>query len=346
MKPMSLERASVRGDALRGLVLSEELRGENGRPVFAKGHVIAPDDVSMLLAMPWSQLHVVALDEGEVHEDVAGRRIAEAAAGDGIAVGTMSGGHWALTSTVRGILHVSVDAMRAVNSIDGPCVYSAFHGQVVDAGELVARAKITPFALDESRVAEAEQLARQAGGLARVRPFSAMRIGAVVRETLGERAVSRFRDALGEKVAWLGSQLLEPRSVADDPNAIAAAISDLMAEGAQIITLAGTKAMDLLDPAFAALSTVDATIERHGVPAHPGSLFWLARRGDVPIIGMPTCGLFSQATVFDLVFPRMLAGERIGRRELAELGHGGLLTREMGFRFPPYRRSSDRGQVE
>ena len=346
MKPLLLDRASVRGDALNGLVLSEEMRGENGRPVFSKGHVIARDDVSTILAMPWSRLHVVALDDGEIHEDAAGRRIAESAAGEGIAVGTLSGGHWPLTATVRGILDVSLEALHAVNSIDGPCVYSVFRGQVVDAGELVARAKITPFALDESRVREAESVARRAGGLVRVRRFGAMRIGAVVRESLGDRAMTRFRSALGEKVAWLGSELLEPRFVADDADAIAQAIVGLVDDGAQIIALAGTKAMDLLDPAFAALSRVDAQIERHGVPAHPGSLFWLARRKDVPIIGMPTCGLFSQATVFDLLLPRMLTGERIGREELAELGHGGLLTKEMSFRFPPYRRTSDRGQVE
>jgi hypothetical protein len=346
MKPLLLERASVRGEALNGLVLSEEMRGDDGRPIFAKGHVIAEKDVTTLLGMSWSRLHLVALDDGEIHESVAGQRIAEAAAGEGIAVGKLSGGHWPLTATVRGILDVSLDAMRMVNTIDGPCVYSVFRGQVVDAGELVARAKITPFALDEARVCEAESVAQRAGGLVRVRPFRAMRIGAVVREALGEKGMTRFREALGEKVAWLGSELLEPRFVADDPDAIGRAIVGLIDDGAEIIALAGTKAMDLLDPAFAALNQIDAQIERHGVPAHPGSLFWLARRGDVPIIGMPTCGLFSQATVFDLVLPRMLTGERIGRAELADLGHGGLLTREMAFRFPPYRRSSDRGQVE
>ena len=346
MKALQLDRASVSGETLDGLVLSEEMRGENGRPVFTKGHVIARDDVPTILGMPWSRLHVVALDNGEIHEAAAGRRIADAAAGDGIAVGTLAGGHWPLTATERGILDVELDALRMVNRIDGPCVYSVFRGQVVDRGELVARAKITPFALDESRVREAETIARAVHGLVRVRPFEAMRIGAVVRESLGDRATTRFREALGEKVAWLGSQLLEPRFVADDADAIAAAILGLIDDGAQIIALAGTKAMDLLDPAFAAVSAIGARIERHGVPAHPGSLFWLARHGDVPIIGMPTCGLFSQATVFDLILPRMLTGERIGRDELADLGHGGLLTREMSFRFPPYRRSAERGQVE
>jgi hypothetical protein len=55
--------------------------------------------------------------------------------------------------------------------------------------------------------------------------------------------------------------------------------------------------------------------------------------------------MFSQATLFDLLLPRMLAGETIGPAELAALGHGGLLSREMAFRFPPYRAGQERGAV-
>jgi len=39
-------------------------------------------------------------------------------------------------------------------------------------------------------------------------------------------------------------------------------------------------------------------------------------------------------------------GEVIGNRELAELGHGGLLSREMAYRFPPYRANAARGELE
>jgi len=55
---------------------------------------------------------------------------------------------------------------------------------------------------------------------------------------------------------------------------------------------------------------------------------------------------FSQATTFDLVLPRLLAGEPIGNHELASLGHGGLLSREMAYRFPPYRANAARGELE
>jgi hypothetical protein len=55
--------------------------------------------------------------------------------------------------------------------------------------------------------------------------------------------------------------------------------------------------------------------------------------------------MFSQATTFDLVLPALLAGEPIGNREVAELGHGGLLSRDMAYRFPPYREGVVRGEL-
>ena len=87
-------------------------------------------------------------------------------------------------------------------------------------------------------------------------------------------------------------------------------------------------------------------MERHGAPAQPGSLLWISRWGERQVVGMPACGIFSQATTFDLVLPRILAGEAIGNVEIAALGHGGLLSREMGFRFPRYRPASPRGELD
>jgi hypothetical protein len=75
-------------------------------------------------------------------------------------------------------------------------------------------------------------------------------------------------------------------------------------------------------------------------------LLWLARWDGKTVLGMPTCGMFSQATTFDLILPRLLTGESIGNREMAELGHGGLLSRDMAYRFPPYRASAARGELE
>jgi len=61
---------------------------------------------------------------------------------------------------------------------------------------------------------------------------------------------------------------------------------------------------------------------------------------------MPSCGLFSRATVFDLVLPRLLTGLPVDSAWLATLGAGGLLTRDVAARLPPYRPRQERGAVE
>jgi molybdopterin biosynthesis enzyme len=129
-------------------------------------------------------------------------------------------------------------------------------------------------------------------------------------------------------------------------DAIVAALRSARGTNADVVLVAGTKAMDRLDPTFEALDRAGARMVSHGVPAHPGSLLWLADWNGTQIVGMPTCGLFAQATVFDLVIARLLTGERLGRRELAALGHGGYLTRDMAFRLPAYRETAERGAVE
>ncbi len=327
-------------------MLARDLRDASGRTAFPKGSILTGADATRLCELPWDHLHVVAPEAGDLHELEAGECLVRAAAGDGVTAGAYSGGHWPLAAQQRGVLSVHTVAMQAVNRLTGVAVYTLFDGQVVDGAETVGRAKIVPFVIAGDVVARAAAIARAAGGLATVRPFPPTVVGAVVQESLGTGALARFRDALGEKVAWFASRLLEPRFVLPEAGAIADAIAGVIDEGARVVVLAGSRPMDPLDAAFEALARMGARMARHGAPAHPGSLLWLAWLNDVPVVGMPSCGLFSRATVFDLVLPRLLAGERVDGDWFAELGHGGLLTRDMAFRFPAYRASRARGEVE
>jgi hypothetical protein len=345
-------RAVSRGEALdgslAGSVLVHDVRDARGAVCIAKGRVLNLDDVARLRTVPWQELHVAALAANEMHEDDAGPRLACAAAGSGVRVGDRSAGHWPLIATRRGIVDVSIDPLTDVNGREGLSVYTLFHGHVVDEGEVVARAKITPFAVPRELVDGAASVARSAAGLIRIRAFRRARIGAVVLASLGDRnatTITRFAESLGEKVRWLGGELMPPVVTEARRDAVAAALKAELARGCEILVVAGTRAMDELDPTFLALADLGGQRVRQGVPAHPGSLFWIGRVGGVPILGLPSCGLFSEATVFDLVLPRILCGDSIGSPELAALGHGGFLTRDMAYRFPPYRRSRRRGEV-
>jgi molybdopterin biosynthesis enzyme len=329
-------------------VVVHDVRDATGVVRIDKGRVLDPHDVAQLAELRWSELHVAALDLDDIHEDEAGAALACAAAGDGVRVGARSGGHWPLFAEFRGIVDIAVEPLADVNAREGLAVYTLYHGHVVDDGEIVARAKITPFAVPRPTLDAAAAAARAARGLVRVRGFRRARLGAVVLESLGERnpaTIGRFAESLGEKARWLGAELLPPIVAEPRRQAVGAALRQALDAGCDVLVVAGTRAMDELDPAFLALADLGAERVRQGVPAHPGSLFWLGRAGSVPVLGLPSCGLFSEATVFDLVLPRILCGETIGERELAALGHGGFLTRDMTYRFPPYRPSRRRGEV-
>jgi hypothetical protein len=345
MRAIALTRESLAAAPAQPLVLAEDVLDGAGKAEFRKGHVLAVADLERLAALPWSSLHAIALESDELHEDEAGQRLAAAIAGSGVTLKPLAAGAWPIAATHRGIVRIEVDALRSVNGIDGVCAYTVFDGQVVNEGDVVARAKIIPFVLPGAHIAEAEQIAR-GQSIVSVLPFRSLSVAALVQERLEGGARARFDAVLREKLGWFGSTLLGSEFVAAEPAAVAAAARRLLDAGAEILVMAGTKAMDPLDPAFQALERLGAPLERYGVPAHPGSLFWLARIGEVPVLGMPTCGLFSQATTFDVILPRVLAGERVDRTTLAELGHGGLLSRDAAFRFPPYRPSTRRGELE
>jgi hypothetical protein len=346
MKAIGVRRADATADMLVGRVLCHDVRDGDGKVRAGKGQRVDSTAAAVLVGLPWDEIHVLELEPGDLHEEVAGKRLAAAVVGDGVEVKGYTGGQWALGATRRGLVNVRIDALTDVNAASGISVFTLFDGQPVEPGEVVARAKVTPLVVAEETIVGVEARAGQANGLVAVDGFRAEVIGVVARERLDSRQRARFETALRQKVDWFGSRLLAIRWTGGSARAVADELQALVREGATLLIVAGASALDPLDPVFGALALVGARMERHGAPAHPGSLLWLAWWHTRPVLGMPTCGMFSQATTFDLVLPRMLTGARVGNREIAALGHGGLLSRDMAYRFPPYRPSAARGELD
>jgi hypothetical protein len=345
VKAHALVPAEGSAERLVGWVLAHDVRDSAGALLGRKGERLDAAGAARLVAGARGEVHLLEMEPGDLHEDPAGERVARAVAGPGVSVRESSGGQWAIVSGHRGILRVAVAPLAAVNGLEGASVYTLFDGQVVDAGEVVARAKVTPLVISEAVVREVEERARAAGGCVTVRPFERRPVAAVAPASLAPRPRARFEAVLREKLDWLGAPLARLEYADSEAAALGRALEGAIAAGARILVVAGANALDPLDPVFAAIERLGGRLVRNGVPAHPGSLLWVARVGAVPVIGMPGCGMFSQATLFDLLLPRLLAGEGIGPEELAAYGHGGLLGRDMAFRFPPYRAGRERGTL-
>jgi molybdopterin biosynthesis enzyme len=168
-------------------------------------------------------------------------------------------------------------------------------------------------------------------------------VGVVVKESVRATARSRFEASVHAKIEGLGSTIESIEYVDDDADAVESALAGFVRrpDPVDLVLTAGAASTDPLDACFVAIAALGGRVVRRGVPAHPGSMLWLARIGGTAILGLPTCGAYSKATAADLLLPRLLSGEKPSEATVAKLGHGGILTRSQRFRFPAYARELD-----
>jgi hypothetical protein len=336
MTPELLLPGQVAMSRVVGRVLAHDIAVEtnDGRVRLRKGRILAPDDMPVLVAAN-RPIHVIAMDAGDIHEVAAAERLARAVAGRGVLVGEPHESMIVLRARERGLLSIDAEGLLSINMIPDMSVWTLFDAQLVRAQQAIAGVKATPLVTTLDAVRAAEQTAA-AGGIISLLPFVHRRVGVLVREELIPAAGERFREAITGKVEWFGSEITAIIHAENDVAGVTAAARRLMESGADMILCAGVTSTDPLDVTVQALDALGVRWEKRGVPAHPGSTYWLAYLGEIPILGMASCGMFSRATVLDLILPRFFAGQRVDARMLAALGHGGLLNKGMAFRFPDY----------
>jgi molybdopterin biosynthesis enzyme len=114
----------------------------------------------------------------------------------------------------------------------------------------------------------------------------------------------------------------------DDREKITAEIRSFAEDGADLILCSGGMSVDPDDRTPGAIRDTGAEVVSYGAPVLPGAMFLLAYldQGDrvVPVLGLPGCIMYAKRTIFDLVLPRVLAGERLGAEDLCRYGEGGL----------------------
>ncbi len=337
MKPEVLRAADIRATTIAGRVLAHDVQTGAGpdRLRLRKGQILDASDVPTLVAANRT-VHLLTLEPGDVHEEDAARRLAYMVAGTGIQIGEPHESMITLRARAHGLLAVDVERLLEINSVPDLSVWTLFDAQIVRDQQAVAGVKVTPLVTRDTFLSDAERIAKDGSGILRVQPFVHRNVGVIVREELLPAAGERFREVITGKVEWFGSAIVAIVHPANDVGGVVAAVQALVASGADLVMCAGVTSTDPLDVTVQALDELGARWEKRGVPAHPGSTYWLAYVGETPLLGMASCGMFSRATVLDLILPRFFAGEHVTARTLAALGHGGLLNKGMAFRFPDY----------
>ncbi len=315
---------------------SAEDKGFKGA-AFKKGHIIRDTDIEHLKRLGKEHIYVLELGPEDIHENEAATLLADSLAGPGVAwSGTPIEGKVAIKAEHDGLLKVDREALFEFNLL-GEVMCATLHDNTpIKKGEQVAATRLIPLTSRRAIVEQAVRIAREARGILKVRELRAARAGLVItgNEVYHGRIKDRFEPVLRAKLAALGSEVIKVCFAPDDADRISAEIKNCLAAGADLIVTSGGMSVDPDDVTRLGIARAGAKDIVYGTPVLPGAMFLVGRIDAVPVLGLPACGMFHGITVFDLVLPRVLTGEKISRRDIAELGHGGLCRNCKKCRYP------------
>ena len=323
-----------------GMVLGHDVTrivpGEFKGRAYKKGHVIQPDDVDEFLKMGKEHVYVLELPAGFIHENEAAQRIAQAAAGQGIELTEPVEGRINMLAAYKGLLKVHVDALYQINSVEDMSFGTLHTNQQVVAKRAVAGTRVVPLVIEEEKIQRVEEICRENHPIIEIKPFRPFKIGIVTTgsEVYHGRIEDKFGPVVEAKFTELGSQVLRQIFVSDDVDMTVKAIEDLLKEGAELVAVTGGMSVDPDDQTPASIRAAGGRVVTYGSPIFPGAMFMLAHIDDVPIVGLPGCVMYHQASVFDLTVPRILAGETITRADIIAIGHGGFCSNCSECRYP------------
>ncbi len=312
-------------DAL-GAVLAHTQRLSGA--VLRKGAVLDAAAVEALRNAGIDAVIAARLEPGDVAEDAAAARLAQALASPMLTASRASTGRVNLVAEMPGLLRVDRDRLDAVNAVDEALTVGTLPDAApVAAREMVATIKVIPFAVAEAGLAEAERVARQRPVLS-LHPFRPLRVGLVMTSLPGMKhsILAGTAEATAARVAGLTGTLLPPLECAHAEAPIAEGLRTLMAQGADILLVAGASAVvDRRDVGPAGIVAAGGEILHFGMPVDPGNLICLGRVGERPALVLPGCARSPKLNGIDWVLSRLFAGQPTDAAVIAGMGMGGLL---------------------
>lgn len=340
-----------------GTVLAHDITeirpGEFKGRAFKKGHVVREEDVCHLRRLGKENLFVLNIADDEMHEDDAAYALAHALTGEGVKIKEEpKEGKINIVAETDGLLKINKDALLAFNMLGDVMCATIHSNTIVKKGQTVAGTRAIPLVLKKDIVEAAVKIGEQAGKIIQVKAIRKPKAGVVItgNEVYYGRIQDAFAPIIKSKIEAIGGEIVGTYYAPDDESFIEERLRELINAGADLLITTGGMSVDPDDVTRFAIRKLGVEDMNYGSAVLPGAMFLVAYIKKVqsssaaanniqseekselgtqnseliPVLGIPACGMYARTTIFDLILPLVLAGEKVGRRELAELGHGGL----------------------
>jgi molybdenum cofactor synthesis domain-containing protein len=236
---------------------------------------------------------------------------------------------------------VNVDAMVEFNMVEDVMCASAHNNTSVDLNQGLAATRAIPLVIERRELDRAVKIARDAYPIFSVAMFNPLKIRLIItgNEVYNGLVQDRFQAIVERKVSALGARLEETVILPDDREMISGQIKAYQKKETDLIITTGGMSVDPDDVTKAGIEDAGFDQVHYSAAVLPGAMFLLGYNKSTAgkttaVMGLPACGLYHETTIFDLILPRLMAGEKPGKRDLARLCHGGLCQNCTPCRFP------------
>ena len=294
--------------------------------VFRKGHVIREEDIPILLSVGKEHIYVWEHNENMLHENEAAEILYRICKGDGMHGSDVKEGKIELIADVDGVLKINREKLRKINSLGEMMIASRHGDSPVKKGDKIAGTRVIPLVIEKEKMERPKKTAGEVP-IFSIQPYEKKSVGLVTTgsEVLQGRIQDAFTPVIREKFAEYGIEIRKHELVGDEHEKITAVIREMLEEGMDMIVCTGGMSVDPDDRTPLAIKNTGAEVVTYGAPVLPGAMFMLAYvDGTIPVVGLPGCVMYAKRTIFDLVLPRILAGEKLVREDFERLGEGGL----------------------
>lgn len=307
--------------------ITQIIKGVTKDAVFRKGHVIRKEDIPVLLSVGKDHIYIWENNENMLHENDAAQILYDMCKNEHMRPSEVKEGKIELIAECDGLLKIDTEKLNAVNSL-GEMMIASRHGNFpVKKGDKLAGTRIIPLVIEKEKMERAKKVSGDSP-IFEIKPFLKKKVGIVTtgNEVYYGRIKDTFTPVIEEKLSEYDAEVIGHELSDDDPEHITAAIEKLLKAGATMIICTGGMSVDPDDKTPLAIRNTGADMVTYGAPVLPGAMFLLAYYGEehIPMMGLPGCVMYSKRTIFDLVLPRVIAGEILKKEDIDVLGEGGL----------------------
>ena len=319
--------------------ITQIIRGVTKDARFRKGHIVTEEDIPVLLSLGKENLFVWEKDDTMYHENEAAEILRCICQNDGMEAGDVKEGKIELKALRDGVLKVDEERIDALNDLEDIVIATLPQYITVKKGDKLAGMRVVPLVIAKEKMAEAEKLA---GGkpLLSLMPYRKLKAGVITtgNEVFTGRIKDTFTPVIIDKLAKFGAEVAEQRLSDDNPQRTTDFINELIGLGMDMIICTGGMSVDPDDQTPLAIKQSGARVVTYGAPVLPGAMFMLAYHESggkkIPVLGLPGCVMYAATTIFDIVLPRLVAGDEIRRKDIRSLGVGGLCRGCKECRYP------------